>query len=203
MHVFVERVVTGSHHSALFDIDGNLYTWGCNEFCELGRGFKGKFTPVPGKVPCFGVFVGRIPRGKVCDVACGHGFTVVCTHAYNGPSEGEIDRMQEEETELLEQKEKEALRLKEEAFARDHRLKSTLAPKMRIGFLCSRCKCDTAKCPGFEGHLLHPHICKWCGHTAKVHDVPNPRDLAKKEKKKKKKTPEDAPDDDEMFFVAE
>jgi len=133
MHIFVDRVVTGSHHSALFDIDGDLYTWGNNEFCELGRGFKGKFTPVPGKVPCFGVFVGRIPRGKVCDVACGHGFTVVCTHAYNGPSEGEIDRMQEEETELLEQREKEALRLKEEAFARDHRLKSTLAPKMRIG----------------------------------------------------------------------
>lgn len=201
MHVFVQRVVCGSHTCALFDIDGDLYTWGSNEFCELGRGCKETFTPVPGKVNCFGVFVGRIPRGMVRSVACGHGFTVVCTSAYTGPSEGEVDRMQEEETELIQEREAEALRLKEEAFAKDRRLKSTIAPKMRIGFVCSRCNHDLNKCPGFEGHLLHPHICKWCGHTARVHDIPNPRLAGKADDEKTKSTEGDAEGDDDQFFL--
>ena len=52
------------------------------------------------------------------------------------------------------------------------RMNKALAPAMKNGMVCDKCK---EKCPGFEGHLLHPHLCKWCGCSANAHNTANPK----------------------------
>ena len=94
MNVYAAKVVCGSHHCALVSDEGYLYTWGSNLSRELGAGCKKDHTPVPQKVKCFNVIVGRIPRGRAQSIALGRGFTVVATAPYAGLSEGEIDRIQ-------------------------------------------------------------------------------------------------------------
>ena len=69
----------GSHHCALVDSEGELYTWGNNQHRCLGRPTADNCDFLPGRVECFNTVVDSSPRGRVADVACGKYFTVVVT----------------------------------------------------------------------------------------------------------------------------
>ena len=60
----IKQIYCGSHHNAAIANDGNLYTWGSNQYGALGRqSIDARFTPHPGIVAEFGTIVDRIGRG--------------------------------------------------------------------------------------------------------------------------------------------
>lgn len=169
----VKKVMCGRTHNAAIALD-KLWTWGSNEHGQLGRSIKETdvtFSPHPGIVE-FGTIVNRIGRGVPRSVACGHDFTVVATHPYEGPSEQEMIKLLETKR-RKEQEEKEeeakALRAQEEE---ENRLREADAERKKIRYLTSKRLCTMdSTCPGFTYDSGTPSVCRECGYSVTFHTI--------------------------------
>ena len=100
MNILAREIVCGSHHTAVIADDHELYTWGSNQNCCLGRDIDEldiEYTSNPGHCSGFGAIVERVGRGMVRSMACGKEFTIVATHPYEGPTEEVARKLMEEE----------------------------------------------------------------------------------------------------------
>lgn len=66
-----EIVCSGRTHSSLIFSDGEIWTWGGNEYGQLGRGSRNEFEPNPGALDCF--------TEDIIAVSCGHNQTMFLT----------------------------------------------------------------------------------------------------------------------------
>lgn len=170
----VKKIFCGRTHNAAITDENALYTWGSNEHGQLGRSIEETnvtFTPRPGIVE-FGTIVNRIGRGAPESVACGHDFTVVATHPYEGPSEQEMIKLLEtKHRKEQEEKEEEArlLQVQEEEAARQREAE---AEKEKIRYLTSKRLCTMdSTCPGFTYESSTPSICRECGYSVAFHTI--------------------------------
>ena len=155
-HILVRQVTCGSHHNAIITKEAELYTWGSNTNGCLGHNIEESFvafSPRPGYCAGFGAIVNRIGRGFPRSVACGRGFTIVCTSQYCGPSEevaeklmADHKRSQAEMAKILEhtkiRKRNEELATREREQQREKILYLTSKR------LCVLCEKSDNKCPG-------------------------------------------------------
>ena len=174
IQVFADILAVGSHHNAIIDTNGELWTWGSNKNNCLGRSHREadlvEYSTRPGHVGGFGAIIDRVGRGMPRAVACGKEFTLVSTYAYEGPSEEVAIQLVEErrlrEKELMLQREQERL-MAETVMSEAAKLKKrieTVDAQTAIR-LCS--KCD--ECPGFQYHAVKQNICRECGHSSIHH----------------------------------
>uniref|UniRef100_A0A7S2DQJ6 RCC1-like domain-containing protein n=1 Tax=Octactis speculum TaxID=3111310 RepID=A0A7S2DQJ6_9STRA len=98
-HIYAKSISCGSHHNAMVDHSGELWTWGSNTNNCLGHSIEERevsYTPVPGHCGGFGALVDRIGRGMARSVACGKEYTIVATYPYEGPTEAIAYELNEE-----------------------------------------------------------------------------------------------------------
>lgn len=169
----VKKVMCGRTHNAAIALD-KLWTWGSNEHGQLGRSIEETdvtFSPHP-RIVEFGTIVNRIGRGVPRSVACGHDFTVVATHPYEGPSEQEMIKLLEtKRRKEQEEKEEEArvLRAREEE---ENRQREADAEKEKIRYLTSKRLCTMdSTCPGFTYESSTPSVCRECGYSVAFHTI--------------------------------
>jgi alpha-tubulin suppressor-like RCC1 family protein len=170
----VKRISCGRTHNAAITHDNNLYTWGSNEHGQLGRSIEEadvRFTPFPGVVE-FGTIVNQVGRGQPKLVACGHDFTVVTTHPFDGPSEEEMIKLLETKH-RKEQEEKEEqeilLKAQEQEATKQWKIE---AEKKKIRYLTSKRLCTMEpNCPGFTYESTKPSICRECGYSVAFHTI--------------------------------
>lgn len=120
-HLLVKFIAAGPLHCAAITRQGELYTWGSNKNMCLGRKIDEKdvqYTPHPGHCGGFGAIVNKIGRGFPRYVACGHEYTVVSTHPYEGPNLDVAIKLMEESK--LREEEAQLQRLQDSKFADDN-----------------------------------------------------------------------------------
>ena len=170
----MKKIICGRTHNCAISHDNILHTWGSNEHGQLGRLIEETdvtFTPHPG-IAEFGTIVNRIGRGAPCAVACGDNFTVVATHAYEGPSEQEMIKLLEtKRRKELEEKEEEARLLRVQQEEETRRRKAD-AEKKKIRYLTSKRLCTMdSTCPGFTYESSTPSVCRECGYSVAFHTI--------------------------------
>jgi len=177
-HVLPQAVVCGSHHNAVITKETEMYTWGLNENGCLGHSIEEdfvSFSPNPGYCAGFGAIVNRIGRGFVESVACGRGFTIVCTSQYNGPSVELASKLQVEyeRNKAFNEQSRENEKLqknKEEMLADERKQRQEQILYLTSKRLCVLCE-GTGKCSGFQAHSSKPSICRECGHSSAHHTI--------------------------------
>lgn len=154
-HILLKQVTCGSHHNAVLTMDNELYTWGSNLNCCLGRDVQDdftNFTSLPGHCVGFGSIVDRIGRGHPISIACGRGFTIVCTSAYQGPSEGEAVGMKSAQEKEDAKKKREELtkstRISNLKTKKSEYLRHVEERKTQVQLLTSKRGCTLCDCPG-------------------------------------------------------
>lgn len=104
--------------------------------------------------------------------ACGREYTIVATHAYDGPSE-------EEALKILERRRRrdEAERQRQEAIVRAKEeelrlLREEEKERKKIRYLTSKRLCSMdPRCPGFTYESGQPSICRECGFSVVYHTI--------------------------------
>lgn len=171
----VKRIFCGRTHNVAITHDNALYTWGSNEHGQLGRSIEEPdvtFTPRPGIVELFGTIVNRIGRGAPKSVACGHDFTVVATHPYEGPTEQEMIKLLETKHLKEQEEKKEQARLLQVQEDEAARQREAEAEKIKILYLTSKRLCTVdPTCPGFTYEPSKPSICRECGYSVAFHTI--------------------------------
>ena len=173
----VKKIFCGRTHNAAITQHDNaaLYTWGSNEHGQLGRSIEETdvtFTPHPGIVAEFDTIVNRIGRGSPKSVACGHDFTVVATHPYDGPSEEEMIKLLEVKHRKEQEEKEEEARLLQAQQEEATRQREAEEEKEKIRYLTSKRLCTMdSTCPGFTYASSTPSICRECGHSVAFHTI--------------------------------
>eukprot|EP00924_Labyrinthula_sp_SR-Ha-C_P009209 maker-scaffold_2-snap-gene-16.37-mRNA-1 protein AED:0.78 eAED:0.89 QI:0/0/0/1/0/0/2/0/625 len=125
LRIYPVKIKSGANHVLALTSNGRLFSWGSDEFGELGRARKfnpqwkdsaeagANHTFIPEVVPEFGKYVygqrvERVGRGPIIDFCAGDGFSLIVTGPYEGPTEEEWQEY------LLEQEEKKVDEGKEE-----------------------------------------------------------------------------------------
>lgn len=169
----VKKVMCGRTHNAAIALD-ELWTWGSNEHGQLGRSIEETdvtFSPHPGIVE-FGTIVNRIGRGVPRSVACGHDFTVVATHPYEGPSEQEMIKLLETKRRKEQEEKEEEARVLREREEEENRQREADAEKKKIRYLTSKRLCTMdSTCPGFTYESSTPSVCRECGYSVAFHTI--------------------------------
>ena len=162
--LLLKSVTCGSHHNAVLTMENELYTWGSNLNCCLGRDIQEEitnFSSLPGHCVGFGCIVDRIGRGFPTSISCGRGFTIVCTSAYHGPSEVEATRIkaaqEKEEAKKKREEVNRSTRVNSLETKKSEYLRQEEERKTQVQLLTRKRGCTLCDCPG-EFHSLKKNM---------------------------------------------